>query len=94
MSNQINTLRSVSNDINAVVEYLPVPKDAKFVFSVKDSIEVAGCRCTAGTWGYRDRPPAQRDAAGARDDRVTIPLLQNLLVLAVGRDTGGEAALG
>ncbi len=62
MSSQISTLRSLNSKINAVVEFLPVPEDAKFVFSVKDSIEVAGCRCTAGTWGYRDRPPATRDA--------------------------------
>src|SRR3954452_1845049 len=63
MSSQINTLRSLNNKINAVVEFLPVPEDAAFVFSVKDSIEVAGSRCTAGTWGYRDRPPATQDAA-------------------------------
>src|SRR5690349_16487575 len=63
MSSQINTLRSLNNEINAVVEFLPVPENAAFVFSVKDSIEIAGYRCTAGTWGYRDRPPATRDAA-------------------------------
>ncbi len=28
---------------------------------------------------------------GGENDRVTIPLLQNVLVLAAGRDTGGEA---
>jgi amidase len=31
-------------------------------FSVKDSIEVAGCVCTAGTLGYRDAAPSARDA--------------------------------
>ncbi|MDE3167063.1 MAG: amidase [Acidobacteriota bacterium] len=31
-------------------------------FSVKDSIEIAGARCTAGTTGWRDRAPATRDA--------------------------------
>lgn len=31
-------------------------------FSVKDSIEVAGAVSTAGTLGYRNRPPAARDA--------------------------------
>jgi amidase len=31
-------------------------------FSVKDSIEVAGCVCTAGTLGFRDQTPAARDA--------------------------------
>lgn len=30
--------------------------------------------------------------AAAESDRVTLPLLQNVLVLAAGRDTGGEAA--
>src|SRR5205823_4569768 len=28
----------------------------------------------------------------AEGDRLTLPLLQNVLVLAAGRDTGGEAA--
>ena len=31
-------------------------------FSVKDSIEQAGARCTAGTWGRRNAPPATADA--------------------------------
>ena len=31
-------------------------------FSVKDSIQVAGCVCTAGTMGFRDHAPAERDA--------------------------------
>lgn len=31
-------------------------------FSVKDSIEIAGAVCTAGTVGLRNRAPAQRDA--------------------------------
>ena len=31
-------------------------------FSVKDSIDVAGVRTTAGTWGRRNAPAAQRDA--------------------------------
>jgi Asp-tRNA(Asn)/Glu-tRNA(Gln) amidotransferase A subunit family amidase len=31
-------------------------------FSVKDSIEVAGTVCTAGTLGYRDRPRSAEDA--------------------------------
>jgi amidase len=31
-------------------------------FSVKDSIEVAGTVCSAGTLGYRDAPPSKRDA--------------------------------
>ena len=31
-------------------------------FSIKDSIEQAGCRCTAGTWGRRHAPPSAADA--------------------------------
>jgi len=31
-------------------------------FSVKDSIEVAGTVCSAGTLGYRNAPPSKRDA--------------------------------
>ena len=31
-------------------------------FSIKDSIEVAGTVCTAGTLGYRSNPPSFRDA--------------------------------
>lgn len=32
-------------------------------FSIKDSIEVAGTICTAGTLGYKNAPPSTRDAA-------------------------------
>ena len=32
-------------------------------FSIKDSIELAGTRCTAGTWGRRDAAPSTEDAA-------------------------------
>ncbi len=31
-------------------------------FSIKDSIEQGGSRCTAGTWGRRDAPPSTADA--------------------------------
>jgi len=31
-------------------------------FSIKDSIEQAGTRCTAGTWGRRNAPPSAADA--------------------------------
>jgi pilus assembly protein CpaB len=36
---------------------------------------------------------AARNETVNAEERVTIPLLQNLLVLAIGRDTGGEAVL-
>lgn len=40
-----------------------------------------------------DRPGAAPSVSGdLTDARVTIPLLQNCIVLAVGRDTGGEAS--
>ena len=32
-------------------------------FSIKDSIEVAGTSCSAGTLGFRNAPPSPRDAA-------------------------------
>ena len=32
-------------------------------FSIKDSIEVKGTVCSAGTLGYRNNPPSSRDAA-------------------------------
>src|SRR4051794_10051986 len=31
-------------------------------FSVKDSLEIAGAQCTAGTVGRRNAPPSDRDA--------------------------------
>lgn len=36
-------------------------------FSIKDSIEVAGTSCSAGTLGFRNAPPSPRDAAWWRD---------------------------
>jgi amidase len=55
-------IAEVNPAINAVIETLPVTSPAQFPFSVKDSIEIAGRPCTAGTLGYRDRPPATEDA--------------------------------
>lgn len=55
-------IAEINPSINAVVEALPVTAPAQFPFSVKDSIEIAGHPCTAGTLGYRDRPPVARDA--------------------------------
>ncbi|MDE3197987.1 MAG: amidase [Acidobacteriota bacterium] len=49
--------------LNAVVEVLdPGPAAVGVPFSVKDSIEVAGTVCSAGTLGYRNRPRAAKDA--------------------------------
>jgi amidase len=39
-----------------------LPPLAGVPFSIKDSIEVEGVRCTAGTLGYQHAPPASRDA--------------------------------
>lgn len=55
-------IAEINPKINAVVEVLPVESPAQFPFSVKDSIEIAGRRCTAGTIGYRERPAATEDA--------------------------------
>jgi len=55
-------IAEINPSINAVVESLPVTEPAQFPFSVKDSIEIKGHRATAGTLGYRNRPPAQQDA--------------------------------
>jgi amidase len=55
-------IAEVNPAINAVIETLPVTSPAHFPFSVKDSIEIAGRPCTAGTLGYRDRPAATEDA--------------------------------
>jgi amidase len=55
-------IAEINPALNAVVEVLPVTTPAQFPFSVKDSIEIAGRQCTAGTVGYRDRAPAKQDA--------------------------------
>src|SRR4051794_17465361 len=56
-------IAEINPALNAVIEVLPATSPALFPFSVKDSIEIVGHRCTAGTLGYRDRPPATKDAA-------------------------------
>jgi len=57
--------------LNAVVEELEdrwlagAPQNGPFAgvpFSIKDSIEVAGTVCSAGTLGYRERPKSPKDA--------------------------------
>ncbi len=60
-------LAQINPDINAVIEILPFsePRPGPFhgvPFSVKDSIEVEGTVCTAGTLGYRNAPKSTRDA--------------------------------
>ncbi len=57
----------VNPAINAAVEVLPFsePKDGPLrgvPFSIKDSIEVEGTVCSAGTLGYRNAPKSARDA--------------------------------
>jgi amidase len=50
-------------------------------FSIKDSIEVAGTVCSAGTLGYRNNAPAKRDATLVRRLRAggAIPLARTNL---------------
>jgi amidase len=52
---------AINPKLNAVVELLPDPRPG-VPFSVKDSIEIGGAQTTAGTFGYRNRPPAASDA--------------------------------
>ena len=58
----LDRIAEINPALNAVLK-LPDAGPCSFVFSVKDSIEIKGHRCTAGTLGYRDRPPATEDAA-------------------------------
>lgn len=60
-------LAEINPDLNAVVEILPFtepqPGPLRGVpFSIKDSIEVEGTVCSAGTLGYRNAPKSTRDA--------------------------------
>src|SRR5947209_7748405 len=50
-------------------------------FSIKDSIDVAGTKCTAGTLGRRNAPPADRDATLVARLRVAggIPIAKTNL---------------
>jgi len=61
-------IRKINPALNAVIELLPRGAPTRGPFegvpcSVKDSIQIRGQPCTAGTWGYRNSPPAPKDAA-------------------------------
>src|SRR5580698_7565323 len=63
----LERIAEINPAINAVIEVLPesAPADGPFCgvpFSIKDSIEVAGTVCSAGTLGYRNAPKSTRDA--------------------------------
>jgi amidase len=63
----LERIAEVNPGINAIVEVLPasVPRPGPFCgvpFSVKDSIEVNGTVCSAGTLGYRNAPKSTCDA--------------------------------
>ncbi len=63
----VERIAEVNPAINAVVELMqysaPKPGPLSGVpFSIKDSIEVAGTVCSAGTLGYRNAPKSTRDA--------------------------------
>ncbi len=62
VAHYLERIAEVNPRLNAAVEVLP-DTGGSFAFSVKDSIEIAGHVCTAGTWGYRNRRPAAQDAA-------------------------------
>jgi amidase len=92
----LERIENVNPQINAVVEVLrdTAVLAARAVdsrreyrplegvpFSVKDSIEVAGTVCSAGTQGYRNNPPSTRDATLVRRLREAgaIPLARTNL---------------
>ena len=63
----LERIAEVNPKINAVVELLPrsAPRPGPLSgvpFSIKDSIEVEGTICSAGTLGYRNAPKSARDA--------------------------------
>ena len=64
----LDHIARVNPAINAVIETLPFPETIPdgplhgVPFSVKDSIEIAGYPCTAGTYGRRNTPVATEDA--------------------------------
>jgi len=63
----IQRIIEINPSINAVIEVLPPapPRPGPLSgvpFSVKDSIQIQGFPCTAGTYGYRNAPKSERDA--------------------------------
>jgi len=58
----LDRIAEINPALNAVVAPVPVTTGG-VPFSVKDSIEVAGTRCTAGVLGRRDAPPSTEDAS-------------------------------
>jgi amidase len=63
----LERIAEVNPAINAAIEVLPFSASAEgpfkgVPFSIKDSIEVAGTVCSAGTLGYRNTPKSTRDA--------------------------------
>ncbi len=69
MKAQLQQIQQINPALNAVVEYLeppsapPLPGPLHGVpFSIKDSIDVAGVKTTAGTLGRRNAPPARKNA--------------------------------
>jgi amidase len=64
----LDRIAEINPSLNAVVEALAGPRAltpgpfSGVPFSIKDSIEIAGHVTTAGTLGYRERPPATADA--------------------------------
>ena len=63
----LDRIAEINSAINAVVEVMPpsAPQPGPFCgvpFSIKDSIEVEGTVCSAGTLGYQHAPKSTRDA--------------------------------
>jgi len=96
VSAHLARIEEVNPALNAVVEVLresaleaarAVEKREEFrplegvPFSIKDSIEVAGTVCSAGTLGYRNNAPSSRDATLVRKlrDAGAIPLARTNL---------------
>src|SRR5258708_5162253 len=63
----LDRIAQINPTINAVIEVMPesAPLPGPFSgvpFSIKDSIEVEGTVCSAGTLGYKNATPSTRDA--------------------------------